>query len=60
PAETAQTPAWAQLERATALIALHRPAEARPLLVDARVKYAGLNMTKRVEQIDTMLAGLPR
>ncbi len=58
PAETAQTSAWAQLERAIALIALRRAGEARPLLVDARVKYAGLNMTKRVEQIDTMLARL--
>ena len=60
PAETPQTPAWAELERATALIALHRGAEARPLLVKARGEYAGLNMTKRVEQIDGMLAKLAR
>jgi tetratricopeptide (TPR) repeat protein len=60
PAETPQTPAWAELERATALIALHRGAEARPLLVAARAKYAGLNMTKRTDQIDAMLAHLGR
>jgi tetratricopeptide (TPR) repeat protein len=58
PAETPQTPAWAQFERATALIALHRGAEARPLLVDARAKYASINMTKRVTQIDELLAKL--
>jgi eukaryotic-like serine/threonine-protein kinase len=60
PAETPQTPAWAELERATALIALHRGVEARPLLVKARGEYDGLHMTKRVEQIDAMLARLPR
>ena len=60
PAETPQTPAWAELERATALIALHRGAEARPLLVGARAKYAGLHMTKRTDQIDAMLARLGR
>ena len=60
PAEAPQTSAWAELERATALIAVHRGAEARPLLVKARGEYAGLNMTKRVEQIDAMLARLSR
>ena len=60
PAETAQTPAWSEFERATALIGLHRPAEARPLLVSARAKYASLNMAKRVAQCDDLLAHLPR
>jgi tetratricopeptide (TPR) repeat protein len=56
PAETPQTVAWAQLERARALIGLHRALEARPLLVSARAAYAGLHMTQRVEQIDGLLA----
>jgi hypothetical protein len=60
PPESPQTLAWPQLERARALIALHRPAEARPLLVAARAAYAGLNMTQRVQQIDDMLVRLPR
>ena len=59
-AETPQTLAWAQLERARALIALGRAGEARPLLVAARAGYAGLNMTQRVEQCDGLLAHLPR
>jgi tetratricopeptide (TPR) repeat protein/predicted Ser/Thr protein kinase len=60
PAETPQTLAWAQLERARALIGLGRAGEARPLLVTARAGYAGLNMTQRVQQIDDLLAHVPR
>jgi tetratricopeptide (TPR) repeat protein/predicted Ser/Thr protein kinase len=56
PAESAQTAAWAQLERARSLIGLHRGAEARPLLIDARAAFAGLNMSARVQQIDELLA----
>jgi tetratricopeptide (TPR) repeat protein len=58
PAESAQTGAWAQLERARALIGLGRGAEARPLLVSARAAYTDLQMTARVQQIDKLLAGL--
>jgi tetratricopeptide (TPR) repeat protein/predicted Ser/Thr protein kinase len=58
PAENPQTPAWAQFERARALIGLRRGAEARPLLVSARAAYAGLTMTQRVQQIDDLLAHL--
>jgi len=60
PVEAAQTLAWLQLERARALIGKARVAEARPLLVTARASYAGLHMTQRVEQIDALLAHLPR
>ncbi|HEY6173030.1 MAG TPA: hypothetical protein VIX73_01255, partial [Kofleriaceae bacterium] len=55
PAESAQTAAWAQLERARALIGLHRGAEARPLLATARASYAGLDMAERVHQADELL-----
>ena len=48
--------AWAQLERARALIGLDRAGEARPLLVDRARRYAGLNMTQRVQQIDDLRA----
>jgi hypothetical protein len=58
--ETPQTLAWAQLERARALIAVGRAGEARPLVVDSRARYAGLNMTQRVQQCDDLLAHLPR
>ncbi|HEX7843718.1 MAG TPA: tetratricopeptide repeat protein, partial [Kofleriaceae bacterium] len=60
PAQDPQTAAWAQLERARALIGSHRPAEARPLLVAARKAYADLNMAPRVHQVDGLLAQLPR
>jgi tetratricopeptide (TPR) repeat protein/predicted Ser/Thr protein kinase len=56
PAESPQTAAWAQLERARALIALRRADEARPLLVSARAAYADLKMRARVQQIDELLA----
>jgi tetratricopeptide (TPR) repeat protein len=56
PAESPQTAAWAQLERARALIGLHRGDEARSLLVSARAAYAELKMTARVQQIDELLA----
>ena len=59
-AETPQTLAWAQLERARALLGTGRAGEARPLLVTARAGYAGLNMTQRVQQIDDLLAHLPK
>jgi tetratricopeptide (TPR) repeat protein len=55
PTESPQTSAWAQLERARALISLHRGAEARPLLVTARAAYAGLEMAERVRQADDLL-----
>jgi len=58
PAESAQTGAWAQLERARALIGLARGAEARPLLVSARAAYTALKMSARVQQIDKLLSGL--
>ena len=58
PAESPQTPAWTQLERARALVGVHRPAEARPLLVAARKAYAELNMSPRVRQVDELLAQL--
>ncbi|HSR99299.1 MAG TPA: tetratricopeptide repeat-containing protein kinase family protein, partial [Kofleriaceae bacterium] len=58
PAQSAQTGAWAQLERARALIGLRRGAEARPLLVAARAAYTDLQMAARVQQIDKLLAGL--
>ncbi len=51
-----QATALPQLERARALIALKRNAEARPLLMGARARYVHLNMTGRVEQIDRLLA----
>ncbi|HEY0483314.1 MAG TPA: tetratricopeptide repeat-containing protein kinase family protein, partial [Kofleriaceae bacterium] len=60
PAESPQTPAWAQLERARALIGIHRSADARPLLVAARKAYAELAMAPRVRQVDELLAQLPR
>ena len=60
PPQDPQTLAWIQLERARALIGKARAAEARPLLVTARATYAGLKMTQRVEQIDALLAHLPR
>jgi tetratricopeptide (TPR) repeat protein len=60
PAENPQTPAWTQLERARALLGLHRAAEARPLLVAARASFAGLRVTQRVEQIDSLLTKIPR
>jgi tetratricopeptide (TPR) repeat protein len=60
PAEAPQTLAWAQLERARALIGVHRAAEARPLLVAARARYAESHMTERVEQVEALLAHLPR
>ncbi|HET7500606.1 MAG TPA: serine/threonine-protein kinase [Kofleriaceae bacterium] len=60
PAENAQTQAWAQLERARALIGVGRPGEARPLLVSARAGYLGQNNTQRVREVDDLLAHLPR
>jgi eukaryotic-like serine/threonine-protein kinase len=60
PAESAQTTAWAQLERARALIGAGRAAGARPLLGAARTVYAGLHMPERVQQADDLLAQLPR
>ncbi|HEX3759179.1 MAG TPA: serine/threonine-protein kinase [Kofleriaceae bacterium] len=60
PAESAQTPAWAQLERARALIGLGRAGEARPLLDAARAAYADLHMTERVREADDLLAQLPK
>ncbi|HEU4734992.1 MAG TPA: tetratricopeptide repeat protein, partial [Kofleriaceae bacterium] len=59
PAESAQTRAWAQLERARALIGLGRPGEARPLLVSSRAGYAVLKLTQRIQQVDDLLAHLP-
>jgi tetratricopeptide (TPR) repeat protein/predicted Ser/Thr protein kinase len=56
PAESAQTTARAQLERARALIGVGRAGEARPLLAAAR---AGLHMAERVQQADDLLAGRP-
>jgi tetratricopeptide (TPR) repeat protein/predicted Ser/Thr protein kinase len=60
PAQSPQTPAWAQLERGRALIATGRAGEARPLLDAARAAYAGLHMAARVQQADELLARLPR
>jgi tetratricopeptide (TPR) repeat protein/predicted Ser/Thr protein kinase len=59
PAESAQTAAWAQLERARSLIGLSRSGEARPLLVSARAAYSDLKMSARVQQIDKLLSTLP-
>jgi tetratricopeptide (TPR) repeat protein/predicted Ser/Thr protein kinase len=59
PAEAAQTTAWAQLERARALVGAGRAGEARPLLGAARGVYAGLHMVERVQQVDDLLAQLP-
>jgi tetratricopeptide (TPR) repeat protein len=58
-AESARTTAWAQLERARALIGAGRAGEARPLLGAARAAYAGLHMRERVQQADDLLAQLP-
>jgi tetratricopeptide (TPR) repeat protein len=55
PAESPETTAWAQLERARALIGAKRGAEARPLLTAARTAYGNLDMTQRVHQIDDLL-----
>ena len=60
PAQSPQTPAWSQLERARALIGLHRAGEARPLLEAARTAYGELHMAARVAQADELLARLPR
>jgi tetratricopeptide (TPR) repeat protein len=61
PAQDAQTQAWAQLEEARALIALHKwPAEARRLLTEARAAYAAAPLPKRVAQVDALLRTLPR
>ena len=59
PAESAQTTAWAQLERARALIGAGRAGEARPLLGAARAAFTGLHMPERVKQADDLLAQLP-
>ena len=59
PAESAQTAAWAQLERARSLIGLLRGGEARPLLISARAAYGELKMRARVQQIDKLLQNLP-
>ena len=59
PAESPQTPAWAQLERARALIGLRRAAQARPLLDAARAAFAALHMPERVKQADDLLAQCP-
>jgi tetratricopeptide (TPR) repeat protein/predicted Ser/Thr protein kinase len=58
PPEAAETTAWGQLERARALIGVHRGGEARPLLASARKTYAGLAMTARVAQCDALLGQL--
>jgi mannose/cellobiose epimerase-like protein (N-acyl-D-glucosamine 2-epimerase family) len=50
-----QMRAWPELERARALLALHRAGEARPLLGDARGLYQQLNLPARVNQIDALL-----
>jgi tetratricopeptide (TPR) repeat protein len=60
PAEDPETAAWAQLERGRALIGLGRGGQARPLLETSRATYARLKMTKRIAQVDDLLAHLPR
>jgi len=55
PAESPETTAWTQLERARALIGVHRGADARPLLTAARTAYSNLEMTERVRQADDLL-----
>jgi Tetratricopeptide repeat len=56
PHEDSQSSAWARLERGRALIALHRSAEARPLLVAARTGYQAAELPERVQEIDRLLA----
>ncbi len=56
PPEDPQSTAWPQLERARALIALKRKAEARPLLAAARASYAAIGLPGRVEEIDRLVA----
>ncbi len=51
-----QAYAWTEVERARALIAVNRPAEARPLLVDARDRYGKVPLPGRVKEIDDLLA----
>ena len=58
PAESAQTAAWAQLERARALIGMSRRGEAQPLLISARAAYTDLKMDARVQQIDKLLSAV--
>lgn len=58
PPQDPQTAAFVEFEQARALIALHRAADARPVLAAARATYAQLNMTARVEQIDKLAAAL--
>jgi len=58
PTDRAMTQAWARLERAKALIALHRGAEARRDLTEARAGYAGLNMAARVDEVETLMRSL--
>jgi eukaryotic-like serine/threonine-protein kinase len=49
--------AWARLEKARALIALHRdPAAARTLLGEARTRYAAAKLPARLTEIDGLLA----
>jgi tetratricopeptide (TPR) repeat protein len=60
PPESGDTLAWTQLERARALIGVGRANEARSLLRSARTGYLRLNMTQRVEQIDELVAQLPK
>jgi tetratricopeptide (TPR) repeat protein/predicted Ser/Thr protein kinase len=55
----APTRAWPRLEAAKALIALHRdPARTRTLLHEARDLYEAASLTKRVTEIDAMLAAM--
>nr|MBA3395784.1 tetratricopeptide repeat protein [Deltaproteobacteria bacterium] len=56
PPEDPQSTAWPQLERARALIAVKRKAEARPLLAAARASYAAIGLPGRVEEIDRLVA----
>ena len=56
PAESAQTPALLQLERGRALVALGRMREARTALEASRASYAAVNMTKRIHEVDALLA----
>jgi tetratricopeptide (TPR) repeat protein len=56
PTANPQLVPWAELERARALVALGRRAEAQPLLARARAAYALLNMTARVAEAERLAA----
>ena len=56
PVDEPQAPAFLQMKRAEALIALGRPAEAKPLLERSRKVYETVPFPERVQQIDRLLA----